>query len=248
VWFGDELTPIQRLSIKSYIDNGHEFHLYKQELKGIPEGTVVHDTREIITDDELEKFGEDVVHAADFFRALVIFKEGGWYVDLDTICLKHFDFPEPYVFSSEDTSKFGNKKDPTGCPTAVLEQPTEYVGGCTFKCPPRSPFLECIIDRINGLDKRNIAWTASGPDLFSSLIPAHGLKEFVKAPVVFDAINPDELRYFVMGNTNWGFSEKSYAMHVRTSWWNSCYCPDGNLSQYHHPNSLYEQLKKKHGI
>ena len=67
-----------------------------------------------------------------------------------------------------------------------------------------------------------------------------------KPPIVFDAANPNELYHLVDGNVRYNISEKSYAMHFRTSWWSGLLQP--SLSAIHHPDSLFEQLKRKHNV
>ncbi len=37
---------------------------------------------------------------SNFFRYKLLLDRGGWWVDADTICLRPFDFREPFVFAS----------------------------------------------------------------------------------------------------------------------------------------------------
>ncbi len=247
VWFASELTAMQQLCIRSYIDHGHEFHLYVAgPTKGVPEGTIIKDANAFVSESERRKFPHNT-QAADLCRVLIVLQEGGWYVDLDTVCLRPFDFPEPYVFVSEDPSKYGKQKSTKIPLTPCLETVTNAIPNNIFKAPAGSPFLQYVADRIRSSDTLHPDhWTVFGPDLFMEGIPKFGLEQFVKAPIVLDAANPNELYHLVDGNVRYNISDKSYAMHFRTSWWSGLLQP--SLSAIHHPDSLFEQLKRKHNV
>ena len=44
---------------------------------------------------------------SDIFRYKMLYENGGYWVDLDMICLKKLNFKEPFVFSSERTIQKG---------------------------------------------------------------------------------------------------------------------------------------------
>ena len=54
LWIGKSLSKMEQLSIKSFLDNGHEYHLYTySDVKNIPKGTVIKDGNEIITENQI---------------------------------------------------------------------------------------------------------------------------------------------------------------------------------------------------
>ena len=60
LWIGTELSKLERLSIKSFLDNGHEYHLYLYDtVKNIPEGAVVKDANEILDKSEIFYYKND---------------------------------------------------------------------------------------------------------------------------------------------------------------------------------------------
>ena len=87
--------------------------------------------------------------AADLCRVLIVLQEGGWYVDLDTVCLRAFNFPEPYVFVSEDPSKYGKQKSTKIPLTPCLETVTNAIPNNIFKAPAGSPFLQYVTDQYS---------------------------------------------------------------------------------------------------
>lgn len=236
-WSGPKLTNIQKLCICSYIRQGHEFHLYVTEpTEGIPEGTVVHDATEILGD---AMDFDNRTHYCDYFRVLLILEEGGWYVDLDTICLRKLDFTEPYVFVSEEQL---GARQPANTPVVPSSpEVQEYLSGCVFKAPKGSPVLHYIASRIERMDRMHPEnWISFGPALFREAIPKYGLTKYVKAPIVLDAVRYDQILHFVTPGIKWNFTDKSYLIHLRTSMW-----ADGVLvpDKIYPRDCLFEELK-----
>jgi len=49
LWVGSELSLMERLSIASFLDNGHEYHLYVYgDVRNVPDGTTIRDGGEIL--------------------------------------------------------------------------------------------------------------------------------------------------------------------------------------------------------
>src|SRR5208337_1561570 len=49
LWIGDRLSTMEQMSILSYLQQGHEFHLYVYHpVADIPAGTTVRDANEIV--------------------------------------------------------------------------------------------------------------------------------------------------------------------------------------------------------
>src|SRR5476649_1134895 len=98
LWIGGNLSKVEQLCIQSFIDHGHDFHLYAYEdITNAPAKTIIHDAREIIGEEAIFKYQSgwakgSVSGFADLFRLLMVQKKGGWWVDMDIICLKEFDF------------------------------------------------------------------------------------------------------------------------------------------------------------
>ena len=52
LWIGERLSTIERLSIQSFLTNGHEYHLYVYSDVGeVPSGVVLKDASSIIPRD-----------------------------------------------------------------------------------------------------------------------------------------------------------------------------------------------------
>jgi hypothetical protein len=257
VWFGPKLTNIQKLCIRSYQDNGHEFHLYTSEpTEGIPAGTIVHRVEEIVPLSDRDRF-ICASHFSDWVRINMIYQLGGWYVDLDTWCLKPLDFDAPYVFVSE--AIFGAMRNPKEAPipppttyisTGKTPQDHHHINGCIFKAPKNSPFLQWIIDRLNSMDTKALKlpqdWIAVGPQMFRDAVKQLNYHGYVQPPVVFDGVSPNELYHIISDGVKWDLNPCTKTIHVRSSAWKagSGLDPDKTYPE----DSLFEILKKKHGV
>ena len=111
LWIGTKLSSIEQLSIKSFLDNGHEYHLYTYNpIKYIPEGTIIKHANEILPENEIFTYKSGSYSAfANYFRFMLLYKKGGYWVDTDLICIAKFDFNQDIIIASEPT-KYYNKK------------------------------------------------------------------------------------------------------------------------------------------
>lgn len=48
LWIGPELSLMEQLSISSFLQNGHDYHLYVYDEVNVPAGTVVRSANEIL--------------------------------------------------------------------------------------------------------------------------------------------------------------------------------------------------------
>ena len=112
LWVGPELSKIERLSLQSFVANGHEVQLFTYHpVKGVPEDVSVRNGNDILAEPEIAQFRENnyLSGFADWFRYELLFREGGIWVDTDVVCLKPFDFnASPAVFGQEEYKRFNN--------------------------------------------------------------------------------------------------------------------------------------------
>lgn len=89
LWVGDELPLMSMLCIKSFLDHGHAFQLFTyQHYDNIPEGTLVRDAREILPEETIFRDSHNsLAPFSDWFRMKFLSLEGGFWVDMDVICL-----------------------------------------------------------------------------------------------------------------------------------------------------------------
>ncbi len=111
LWIGTTLSNTELLTIHSFLQNGHEFHLWAYDTieTPVPSEVVIENANEIIPREKVfcykhtNQFGHgkgSFAGFSDIFRYKLLYENGGWWVDMDVTCLKTFDFTEEYVFRS----------------------------------------------------------------------------------------------------------------------------------------------------
>ncbi|MBI2968631.1 MAG: hypothetical protein HYY40_12595 [Bacteroidetes bacterium] len=112
LWIGETLSPVELLTLKSFLHHGHEFHLwiYSPLSTPVPGGVIIEDAGKIISPDKIFKrnFSDPACGGvgkgsygspfADIFRFKLLYEKGGWWTDMDVTCLKPFEFSTPLVF------------------------------------------------------------------------------------------------------------------------------------------------------
>ncbi len=123
-WHGSPLGLMQRLTIQSYLDHGHPFHLWAYDLDmDVPSGTIVRDAREIYGEAEVFRLiggFHDGSYAffADQFLMKLLPQAGGWWVGMDAVALRPLPEVGPYLFGPHHTAGMGTHvlKVPQGDP------------------------------------------------------------------------------------------------------------------------------------
>lgn len=224
LWIGSTLSIMEKLSIVSFLENGHEYHLYAyDELPGVPRGATVKDANKILPASLIFQYRDRPSYSAfsNFFRYRLLLERGGWWVDSDTVCLRHFDFPEEYVVSSQ---KNGAGQIPN-------------VGA--IKAPRGSEAIAYAWSVCQTKKRNELVWGEIGPALMAEVVERYRLQRYVKPYYVFCPIEWERLLvpYVV------GVPEEAYAIHL----WNSMWVfgnQDKNAT--YNPGCIYEQLKTRY--
>ena len=147
---------MEQLSISSFLLNGHDYHLYVyDDVKYIPAGTVVMDASEILPSSSIFQYKHRPSYAgfANFFRYKLLLERGGWWADTDTICLKPFDFPDEYVFSTE-----------------INHRGREVVNNGVIKAPAGSVVMAYAWDVCQTKNPARLVWGETGPRLMAKAV------------------------------------------------------------------------------
>jgi len=228
LWIGSELSVMERLSIESFLSNGHEYHLYLyDDVRNVPGGANVKDAGEILPASMIFQYENQKSFSAfsNFFRYKLLLERGGWWADSDMVCLKPFDFSDEYVFSSETA----NGK--------------EFINCGVIKAPLGSPAMAYAWDICRTKNPETLVWGEVGPRLMSESIKRFSLEGFVMPSRIFcpfgyqewgDALNPDKV---------WDLANDACAIHL----WNEMWRRNGqDKDQPYHSDCLYERLKLKY--
>ena len=103
LWVGGRLSALERLCILSFCAHGHEFHLYHyDELQNVPriDGLRLINGEKVLPRAAIfhSRLG-GLTNFADHFRWELLRQRGGWWVDMDMVCVRPFDFAAPVVFA-----------------------------------------------------------------------------------------------------------------------------------------------------
>jgi hypothetical protein len=226
LWIGPRLSVMEQLSIGSFLRHGHQYHLYLyDDVAGVPTGTSVKDANDILSQEMIfrDRTYNSYTAFADYFRYKLLFSQGGYWVDLDVICLKPFVFDAEYVFSSE------------------VYQDSEVVNVNVIKAPPQSTFAYDAWMACKRKDKAHLSWGELGPWLANRLVAELGLHEYVAAPHVFCPIPFNHWYRVLSPSSTYEFDDNTCAVHLWNEMWRRNE-QDKNIS--YHPECLYERLKK----
>jgi len=227
LWIGSTLSIMERLSIKSFLDNGHEYHLYTyDELKDVPAGTVIKDGNEILPASAIFKYKDRPSYSAfsNFFRYKLLLERGGWWVDSDVVCLRPFDFPDEYVVSSQksDTGDVAN------------------VGA--LKAPQGSEAMAYAWNVCQTKRRDKLVWGEIGPVLMREIVQKYRLDKYQKPYYIFCPIHFSDwdkvLRPYVAA-----LPEGAYAIHLWNEMWR---LEKQDKNGVYHRACIYEQLKAKY--
>src|SRR5437763_16269280 len=144
LWIGPKLSIMEQLSIASFLQNGHDYHLYiYNELPNVPKGAVIRDASEILPASAIFQYKDRPSYAgfSNFFRYKLLLERGGWWADSDVVCLRPFDFPDEYVFGSE-----------------LTHQGDEVPNVGFVKAPAGSAAMAVACEESLGKDRTNDAW------------------------------------------------------------------------------------------
>ena len=165
LWIGPPLSFYEILSLKSLLATSARVILYSYESDlAVPDGVELHAAEAVLPLDILKRYnagGPDAwARHSDLFRYVMLERFGGWYADLDIVCLANaLPQGEMYFGRASETRIFaGLLKFPKGCSALrdlVLEAKRilpEAGDVSTARAVIGTPLLSRILQR-HGLDR-----------------------------------------------------------------------------------------------
>lgn len=228
LWIGPRLSPMERLVINSYLENGHEFHLYTyDQVHNIPFDTVIRDANQIIPRNKVFTVRKGYSSFSDFFRWKLVLDRGGYWVDLDAVCLKPFDFDQEYVFIGGRGGVGSND-----CITSGI-----------FKAPIGSDIMRAGWEACQNMDLKKMGWGDAGPPLFTRLVHEFGfLDTIIPGRLFFPFFHTGAPRIFLIPGVQ--IPEEVYSLHFFNEMWSQAKQTKEGVFP---ATCVYEQLKRKYG-
>jgi len=251
LWVGDKLSTFERLSVASFLANGHDFHLYTYtDLANAPKGTHLKDANEIIPEKKIFTYRKgSYAGFADWFRWKLLFKKGNFWVDTDTVCLKPYLFDESIVFGLQSVGSIavGTVLFPAGHKLCdFLENncnsPHSFLPYDSLEIKLRK-----IKRKLLGSKRSSAEWGAlGGPEAFTKAIKYFNLIKFAKPPTYFYPVHYSRWNSIFDKTLANGAAlfKNSYSIHLWNEMARHCKGFDKNAS--FPKDSLFEQLKRKY--
>ena len=146
LWIGPKLSRFEHNSIKSYLAQGYEYHLYTYDTVGnVPDGVIIKDASEIIPKSLIFYYEGSITPFSDLFRYKLLYEKGGVWTDCDIICVHRFSAKNDYIFVAERTILKGAfascmKKPPYTCKK-------KKVLNSFIAAPAGSPIMKTMYDK-----------------------------------------------------------------------------------------------------
>lgn len=221
LWIGRRLSRVEQLSIKSFLALGHPYRLYcYNRLEGVPAGTELADARRFLSQERAMSFS-NLGMASNYFRYQMLWEEGGWWCDLDTVALKPFVFRQPVVFGSL-------WKD-------------DYYGMGALRAPPRWAVMQECLRRIAAEYGTTAAWNMTGPHTFTQVVNDLGQAHFKLPEKVFYPFQWEQCGIAFKGPAQ--EYPDSHAVHLWHEW-SSRNRIDMNAT--YPPETLFETLHRRY--
>ena len=254
LWIGDALSAVERLCVASFLANGHPFHLYAyDELGNVPSGADLRDARDILPEREIfrQSPGAGIGSLAgfsDLFRWELLLTRGGWWVDMDVVCIRPFDFSEDVVFGDgrEGEALVGVMRFPAAHPLS-----RDMVARCRrpFSPSPWSSPVErwrLFWRRLRrGNQPGSIKFGQIGPKLFQKALAHYHLASIARPPQYFYPVRMTEWRGVFDGTLAGGMArlDDAYAVHL----WNEGMRREKNFDKNGQfaADSIFENLRAK---
>jgi glycosyl transferase-like sugar-binding protein len=231
LWVGGELSPLEQVSIASFLAHGYSYHLYTYEdVASVPKGADIRDANQILPASAIFAYrlgthAGSLAAFADWFRYRLLAERGGWWVDTDVVCLRPFTLNRPVVLASERTRSGGWLVTPM-----------------LMRLPPGHRLLEQCCREAERIDKPSIQWGAIGPPMFDRVVRSLKLEEWICPPDYFAPLDWWHAAALLEPE---GYSppQESFALHL----WNERWRVE-NLDKtgLHSPLSAYERLKDRY--
>jgi hypothetical protein len=232
LWIGGELSVMEQLCIASFLYHGHEFHLYVyDEVRNVPAGAVIKDANAIVPRERIFTYKEhnSVAGFSNIFRYKLLLEKGGYWVDMDLVCLKPVFGHKEYMLVAEYVRN---------APDGAIQ-----LANCIMGVPAGCEFIEYCYDVANKSEPGELRWGDIGPKLVSKAVKHFDMWQYVLKPDYFCPVNWWEWPQFLDGSLDTNKLHRAQGVHL----WNEMWRRAGvNKSAVFGASSFYEQLKRQY--
>ena len=252
LWVGSKLSTLERICARSWIYHGHQFELFVyDDIGNVPDGVVLKDANTIIPEKDIFLWRGCYAIFADLFRWTLLYEKGGYWVDMDMLCLKPFDFRDEIVFGCEhsNAASIGVIRLPEKHLIAremlsLARNPNRIIGNERFKVKLK----KYLRSRLLFGSTMGLRWgEAGGPKAFTWILKKYNYFHLGKPFTYFYPVDPLNWRCLFDATLKGedAFYNTSYAVHL----WNDllrreAFSKEGPF----HPDSFMVKQQKLLGI
>ena len=225
LWIGKQISRMERLSLRSFLNNSHTVHLYTYgHVEDIPEGIVVMDANKIVPAKKIFRYKDYDSYAgfANIFRYKLLLEKGGFWSDMDIVCLRPITTDKKYIFASER-----------------LPGQAVRVNSCFIGVPRNSEIMEYCYSSAFSKKPKELHWGETGPKLLTEAVIKFGLDEYVMHPDVICPVDYWNCQYFISKSIK-DVSKDAYAIHLWNEMWRR---NEMDKSAFYNEYCLYEELQ-----
>ncbi|KIC15037.1 methyltransferase [Leisingera sp. ANG-Vp] len=222
LWVGAELSWLEQLCLKSFVDNGHEMILFTyDEVKGVPDGVRVADANDILPSERIirhAKTGSPAYHA-DVFRLHMLRQTDYVWADTDAYCCQPWDIKGKHFHGwiSDNKPMVNNGVLRLPKTSKTLKAMLQFTSD-EYPIPPwysaeKQAELQTLKDRGEGVHVSLLPWGVWGPDALTWFLqetgevsnsrPGHVIYPvpFKRAGVVLNPNRPNQARGHIRSDT-----------------------------------------------
>lgn len=195
LWVGDSLGYIERLSLASFVANGHPTALYTYgDVSGMPEGVEVRDAAAVLPWAEAQHYLQgSAALLADLFRLELQRQRLGLWVDTDVVCVRPVTIEGPFV-AGRESNRFLNNAVLRLAPDAPIL--ADWLAALRAnRLPPwirfgRAPLA--YLRRLAGFSQlpSTMPHGTFGPKAITALAERYGLTSHAQPTDVFYPVHP----------------------------------------------------------
>jgi hypothetical protein len=178
LWVRGRLSRLELLSLRSFLAQGHPVHLYTYDAPdNLPAGVQVRDAAAIVPADlaplrPAAPFAAGSLGAfSDYFRYHLLLTHGGWWSDLDVVCLRPWRFTAPALTASTAELNFGHKAN-----------------GYVLRFPAGHPVIRACVQDLDSAELATLGIDRTGPLLLNRVLHEQGQVSLMLHPAVFGPV------------------------------------------------------------
>jgi len=217
---------MEQLCIRSFLYHGHEFHLYAYEPPaGLPEGVILQNAAVIVQPSKVFKYADRDTYSgfSNLFRYKLLLEKGGFWVDMDMVCLAPIVFSQAHLFA---------------------EQFPGELASCIIKAPAGSQVMAKCYQYAAGRDRKALYWGETGPRLLQAAVEHSGLLDEALPSQVFCPIPYPQHDVFTQAGSAARYADQikpALAVHLWNELWRK---QNKDKNGQYADSSLYEYFKR----